>query len=344
MYKRQAIDDPVALLSHPERSEGSLNVYYYHKDGLGSTTALTNKAGEVVETYQYGAYGEPEIHDGTNGALLEASAIGNNHLYTGQIYDAETGFYYYKARYYSPQLGRFMQRDPLGYIDGYNLYAYVNNNPLNWIDPLGMNSKEKSTNPSAGNPGYIVFENNRGDIAIDPTTGHVVQASPDVMNSMQKEYYNARVDLDKGRVGAQERYKSVLDKYAKASPEGFNRAIVDLESVYQTGGPYQPTTTESLAYFGKLSGATLGAGAVGAVGDAALLSATDAVMMYGPGAYATGMTMAAQPKVQERVYNAIEYFKGFVEGASPNVPSSWRESIGYLVGELYRDIKRDLKK
>lgn len=134
-----SIDNPIAMVSL-RGAGGDEAIYYYHKDGLGSTAALTDKNGAVVERYKYGPYGEPEITD-ANGVLLEESALGNNHLYTGQIYDPETGFYYYKARYYSPTLGRFLQRDPLGYVDGSNLYAYVNNNPLNWIDPLGLDKQ-----------------------------------------------------------------------------------------------------------------------------------------------------------------------------------------------------------
>ena len=59
-------------------------------------------------------------------------------MYTGRRYDAETGNYYYRARYYSPELGRFLSPDPLGLSAGLNLYGYVTNNPLNWIDPWGL--------------------------------------------------------------------------------------------------------------------------------------------------------------------------------------------------------------
>jgi RHS repeat-associated protein len=65
-------------------------------------------------------------------------------MFTGREYDSETGLYYYRARYYSPQLGRFLQRDPVGYWAGINLYTYCSNNPTSWIDPFGWDkNKEK---------------------------------------------------------------------------------------------------------------------------------------------------------------------------------------------------------
>jgi RHS repeat-associated protein len=62
-------------------------------------------------------------------------------MYTGRRYDPETGLFHYRARAYSPDLGRFLQPDPIGYADSMNLYAYCGNNPVNWIDPLGLCSK-----------------------------------------------------------------------------------------------------------------------------------------------------------------------------------------------------------
>ena len=61
----------------------------------------------------------------------------NRFMFTGREYDKETGLYYYRARYYNPQIGRFLQTDPVGYGDGMNSYRYCGNNPLSATDPSG---------------------------------------------------------------------------------------------------------------------------------------------------------------------------------------------------------------
>lgn len=113
------------------------NDYYYHKNSLGSVVAISNSSGTVIESYEYDAFGKPTFYNGTY-TLLSATSIGNTRLFTGREYDAEIGIHYYRTRHYNSNTGRFLQRDPLGYVDGMNLYAYVGNNSINWVDPYGL--------------------------------------------------------------------------------------------------------------------------------------------------------------------------------------------------------------
>ena len=65
----------------------------------------------------------------------------NDRLYTARELDEELGLYYYRGRHYDPRIGRFIQRDPIDMVDDINLYRYVGNNPVNYVDPMGL-SKE----------------------------------------------------------------------------------------------------------------------------------------------------------------------------------------------------------
>ena len=113
------------------------NVYYYHKNHLGSVIALTNATGALVERYEYDPYGQPTIFDATDNVLSE-SAVGNAILFTGRDYDYETGLYYYRARTMHPGLGRFLQHDPKMYVDGLNMYNYVGSMPIIYKDSYGL--------------------------------------------------------------------------------------------------------------------------------------------------------------------------------------------------------------
>lgn len=100
---------------------------YYHQDGLGSVVGMTNASGATVGTARYDAYG---IKLASTGSVPQFG-------YTGREPD-ETGLVYYRARFYDPSIGRFTQRDPIGFNGGMNLYAYVNGNPINFNDPMGL--------------------------------------------------------------------------------------------------------------------------------------------------------------------------------------------------------------
>jgi RHS repeat-associated protein len=109
--------------------------YYYHPDNLGSSQLMTDRDGDVVQQYGYSPFGREDYKNNT-------LAFSVSDRYTGQTLDEETGLYYYGARYYDPELARFIQADSTipdpEFSQALNRYAYVYNNPLKFTDPTGQ--------------------------------------------------------------------------------------------------------------------------------------------------------------------------------------------------------------
>jgi RHS repeat-associated protein len=100
----------------------------YLHDGLGSTSALTDGSGAVTASFAYEPYG----------ATKRTGTDDTSFRFTGREDDGATKLYYYRARYYSPQLGRFISQDPIGLAGGANGYEYAGGNPVSFSDPLGL--------------------------------------------------------------------------------------------------------------------------------------------------------------------------------------------------------------
>jgi RHS repeat-associated protein len=118
------------------------NIYYY-QDELGSTSHIANASGALLESYQYDLYGKPRVYNSGGTYQPNATPIAKD-LQGGARWIPELGLYDDRNRFMSPELGRFLQPDPIGFKgDGSNLYRYCGNDWANRTDPMGLESAER---------------------------------------------------------------------------------------------------------------------------------------------------------------------------------------------------------
>lgn len=138
------VDEPLAMLRSSTTS-------YYHADGLGSVTSLSNASGALAQSYTFDSFGNQTA---SSGSLV------NSFRYTGREFDSETNLYYYRARYIDPATGRFISEDPIGFSGGSNFYRYARNNPVRRKDPSGL---------------CPIFVGYRPEVTLLPTVGPPIQ-------------------------------------------------------------------------------------------------------------------------------------------------------------------------
>jgi RHS repeat-associated protein len=114
------VDEPLASVT-------GLGAAFFEADGLGSITSLSGAAG-VTDTYTYKPFG----------VTTATGSNPNRFRFTGREWDSETNLYYYRARYYDPNTGRFLSEDPTAFGGGMNFFAYGHNSPTNLVDPYGL--------------------------------------------------------------------------------------------------------------------------------------------------------------------------------------------------------------
>ena len=176
-------------------------VEYYLFNGHGDVVNLTDESGKVTRYYDYDAFGNEKFPDTTDT---------NPFRYCGEYFDAETGTYYLRARYYDPEIGRFTQQDSVLFTtrklaSGYeyadplslNLYTYCANNPILYCDPSGhaleivfdiigivWSIRDFVSDPSLANAGYLLWD--AGATFLPFVTGSYVVKGVDVISKVSK--------------------------------------------------------------------------------------------------------------------------------------------------------------
>jgi RHS repeat-associated protein len=129
------VDEPLIM----EKNNQS---FFYHRDGLSSVTDISNQSGTMVQQYAYSSFGKIE-------SMLDSN-FAQPYTFTSRELDEESGLGFYRTRSYDSSVGRFIQPDLIGFLGGPNLYTYVENNPLYFVDPLGLDAVDVAANVAAG--------------------------------------------------------------------------------------------------------------------------------------------------------------------------------------------------
>ncbi|MCG7542768.1 RHS domain-containing protein [Pseudoalteromonas sp. MM17-2] len=217
----------------------AIDTYYYHNDHLGTPQALTDNTASIVWKANYTPFGETDI---------TIETVTNNLRFAGQYYDEESGLHYNYFRDYDPELGRYIQSDPIGLAGGINTYGYAYQNPVMNIDPTGLlvpsfhkrltreSANAAGCNTSFANelaklvagvdalPGSQLPENSAWHHMADGDTNQ----SPESAEQAYSNYINSLHNSLSGSLTASQRSKA-LARLIHAEQDGLSRGHKDFQ-------------------------------------------------------------------------------------------------------------------
>ncbi|CAI8926274.1 RHS repeat-associated core domain-containing protein [Pseudomonas sp. IT-196MI5] len=155
---------------------------WYQCDHLGTPMELTDEHGDIAWSGVYKVWG---LAKEQRSETAKRADIRNPLRFQGQYFDVETGLHYNRYRYYDPQVGRFIGKDPIGFAGGLNVYAYAPN-PAGWVDPLGLSFAEAAANAalSAGKKSGAAAELRVGNQVFTGISGESAPHNPKVTGAL----------------------------------------------------------------------------------------------------------------------------------------------------------------
>jgi len=232
------VDTPLSITNHTTNK-----TYYYHRDHQGSIVALTNEEGNTVESIEY---------DGHYGTILnhtQEEETFNPYGYTGREIDTKD-LYYYRARYYDPTTQRFLSRDPIEFEAGdFNFYRYVSNDPVNFVDPSGLDWESALANKNEASFGKTLTGFKDGLMAIGDYMARIMGIRDIQEGSVILGKYHQEKAWEETKEAAElachivEHPKLALDAYAEYNK--YNKEQMDMDftlkglsTIFASGFPF----------------------------------------------------------------------------------------------------------